>query len=225
MKSKKAKDPFIFYTRHNLTELLGIKAANLSQLLKYIKEVPGSSIYHHTHRFLQIHLYLSPEPPNDFSYWVANMMREDELAERLSCIDIMQYSSIRELRDKIASIIEEYLKEYPKAKQRYAKEGQEFYFMKSISFALPTKYVASNLKEFVLALKEVSIHSIYFHIFESRIRLEKGDNDFSFWLRTSLGEHKLAENISRIDPYTFTLEGLRRKLISMIEEYLQNDNA
>lgn len=225
MKLKKAKDPFVFYTRHNLTQLLGVKAANLSQLLKYIREVPGSSIYHHTHRFLQIHLYLSPEPPNDFSYWVANMMREDELAERLACIDIMQYSSIRELRERIADTIEKYLKENPKAKQRYAKQGQEFHFMKSISFVLPTKYIAWNLKEFVLALKEVSIHSIYFHIFESRIRLEKGDNDFSFWLRTSLNENELAENISRIDPYTFTLEGLRKKLIFMVEEHLQNGKS
>ena len=222
MKFKKAKAPFIFYTRHNLTELLGIKACNLSQLLKYIREVPGASIYHHTHRFLQIHLYLSPEPPNDFSYWVVNIMREDELAERLACIDIIQYSSIRELREKIATTIEQYLKEYPRAKQRYAKEGQEFHFMKSISFVLPTRYIANNLKEFVLALKEVSIHSIYFHIFESRIRLEKGDNDFSFWLRTSVGENELAEEISRIDPYTFTLEGLRKKLISMVEEHLKS---
>jgi len=222
MKFKKAKAPFIFYTRHNLTELLGIKAYNLSQLLKYIREVPGASIYHHTHRFLQIHLYLSPEPPNDFSYWVVNIMREDELAERLACIDVIQYSSIRELREKIATTIEQYLKEYPRAKQRYAKEGQEFHFMKSISFVLPTRYIANNLKEFVLALKEVSIHSIYFHIFESRIRLEKGDNDFSFWLRTSVGENELAENISRIDPYTFTLEGLRKKLISMVEEHLKS---
>lgn len=222
MKLKKARHPFVFYTRHNLTELLGIKASNLSQLLKYIKEVPGSSIYHHTHRFLQIHLYLSPEPPNDFSYWVSNIMREEELAERLACIDIIQYSSIRELREKLAITIENYLKQNPKARQRYAKEGQEFYFMKSISFVLPTRYVATNLNEFLKALKEVSIHSIYFHIFEARIRLEKGDNDFSFWLRTSLGEYKLAEDISRIDPYTFTLEGLRKKLISMVEEHLKN---
>jgi len=219
---EKARHPFVFYTRHNLTELLGIKASNLSQLLKYIKEVPGSSIYHHTHRFLQIHLYLSPEPPNDFSYWVSNIMREEELAERLACIDIIQYSSIRELREKLAITIENYLKQNPKARQRYAKEGQEFYFMKSISFVLPIRYVATNLNEFLKALKEVSIHSIYFHIFEARIRLEKGDNDFSFWLRTSLGEYKLAEDISRIDPYTFTLEGLRKKLISMVEEHLKN---
>jgi len=59
----KAKEPFRFYTRLHLSELTGLRAATLQQLLELIRKVPGSSIYHHTHRFLQQHQYLSPEPP------------------------------------------------------------------------------------------------------------------------------------------------------------------
>jgi hypothetical protein len=73
------KEPFLFYTRWHLSELLGIKASNLRQLLEHIKDVPGSCIYHHTHRFLQQHQYLSPEPPNDFAYWVREVLGDDEL--------------------------------------------------------------------------------------------------------------------------------------------------
>ncbi|HCD38372.1 MAG TPA: hypothetical protein DEQ77_06580, partial [Candidatus Omnitrophica bacterium] len=65
----KAKEPFRFFTRLHLTELTGLRASILSQFLSLIKEVGGASIYHHTHRFLQQHQYLSPEPPNDFAYW------------------------------------------------------------------------------------------------------------------------------------------------------------
>ena len=58
----KAKEPFKFYTQLHIPELTGLKAANLQELLDLIKTVPGSVIYHHTHRFLQQHQYLSPEP-------------------------------------------------------------------------------------------------------------------------------------------------------------------
>ena len=87
----KAKEPFRFYTRLHLSELTGLRATTLRQLLGLIKKVPGSCIYHHTHRFLQQHQYLSPEPPNDFAYWVTEVLGEDELGERLASIDTMQY--------------------------------------------------------------------------------------------------------------------------------------
>jgi hypothetical protein len=214
----KAKEPFRFHTRLHLTELTGLRAMNLSQLLELIKDVPGSSIYHHTHRFLQQHQYLSPEPPNDFAYWVTEILGEDELGERLSSIDTISYSTIRGLRDKIIETISDYLKDNAMAKLRFAREGEEFYFIKSVSFILPTDYVASDLKEFADILKKVTIESIYFHVFESRLRLEKNDNDFSNWIGTSLGNKDLAIRISKLDPYTHTLEGLRNNLVEMVEK-------
>jgi len=213
----KAKEPFRFHTRLHLTELTGLRAMNLSQLLELIKDVPGSSIYHHTHRFLQQHQYLSPEPPNDFAYWVTEILGEDELGERLSSIDTISYSTIRGLRDKIVETISDYLKDNAMAKLRFAREGEEFYFIKSVSFILPTDYVASDLKEFADILKKVTIESIYFHVFESRLRLEKNDNDFSNWIGTSLGDKEVAIKISELDPYTHTLEGLRNNLVDMVE--------
>jgi hypothetical protein len=214
----KAHEPFRFHTRLHLSELTGLRAANLSQLLGLIQEVPGSCIYHHTHRFLQLHQYLSPEPPNDFAYWVSEILGEDELGEWLSSIDIIQYSSIRGLRERIIETIRDYLKDKPLAKMKFAREGEEFYFIKSVSFVLPTNYIANDLKEFAEILKKVTVESIYFHIFESRLRLEKNDNDFSNWIATSLGVKGLADKISKLDPYTHTLEGLRNSLVDMIQK-------
>ncbi len=216
----KAKEPFRFYTRLHLSELTGLRASTLSQLLELIKEVPGSCIYHHTHRFLQQHQYLSPEPPNDFSFWVTDVLGEDELGERLASIDTMQYKTIRSLRDKIASTIEAYLKENPAAKLRFARFQEEFHFIKSASFILPTHYEVYDLKSFADVLKKITIDSIYFHIFEARLRLEKGNNDFSNWIESSFDDKQLADAIKKLDLYTRTLEDLRNTIIKIIEKRL-----
>lgn len=216
--------PFRFHTRLHLRELTGLKAGNLEELLACIKTVPGSVIYHHTHHFLQQHQYLSPEPPNDFAYWVSEALNEVKLGEKLVSINTCEYPTIRALRDKIVNTIEHYL-EKSKGKLKEASEGQEFYFVKSVSFVLPTPDQASSLEEFASVLRKITIDSIYFHMFEARLRLEKGTNDFSLWLDTSLGEKELAKKIARLDPYTYTMERLREKLIQLIENRLRSVRA
>lgn len=214
----KAKEPFRFYTRLHLSELTGLRAATLKELLELIKEVPGSCIYHHTHRFLQQHQYLSPEPPNDFAYWVSEVLGEDKLGERLASINTIQFSTIHSLREEIIKVIDAYLASNPSASTRFTSEGEEFHFIKSVSFIMPTPYIASDLKEFAEILRKITIDSIYFHIFEARLRLEKETNDFSLWIETSIGDKELASRIANLDPYTHTLEDLRKILIGMIEK-------
>ena len=215
-----AREPFHFSTRLNLTELLGLRASTINQLLTLIKEVPGSSIYHHTHRFLQLHQYLSPEPPNDFAYWVSSVLGEDELGEKLDSVDTVQFPNIRSLREAFVSVIEQYLKENKLAALKFARVGEEFHFLKSVSFVLPTEYSATNLREFVDALGKVTIESIYFHVFEARLRLERPTNDFALWVETSLGDKALADKLTRFDPYTRTMEDLRRAVIQIVESAL-----
>ena len=101
---------------------------------------------------------------------------------------------------------------------RFASPDKIFHFIKSISFILPTPYIARNLRDFLDILKKISVDSIYFHMFEARLRLDKETNDFSFWLGTSLMEEGLAKKITSMDPYTYTMEDLRKKLIEMVEE-------
>lgn len=217
----RATQGFVFHTRLHLSELTGLKAATLEQMVELLKEVPQACIYQHTHRFLQQHQYLSPEPPNDFAYWVAGTLGEAELGERLVSIDTMQFLNLDSLRDKIIATIELYLKDNPHAKLRFAREGEEFHFIKAISFVLPTPYIVYDLKEFVEMLRKVTFDSIYFHIFEARLRLSKQANDFSYWIESSLGDKKLADQIAAMDPYTRSLDDLRRSLIKMIEKRIE----
>ncbi|MGC8654372.1 MAG: DUF5752 family protein [Candidatus Kryptoniota bacterium] len=206
---------FEFKSRLVLTELLGKRASNLFELLEGIKVVPLTSIYHHTHRFLQQHHLLSPEPPNDFAYWVTNMLNDELAGEKLASIDVMQFNRLADLRNKLVSLLSNYLSEYAERITQSAPEGEEFHFMSSRIFVLPTPWRASNLHEFIECLRNVSIHSIYYHMFEARLRLEKGENDFSIWLRSN-GYEGAAEELSKLDPYTFTLEGLRTRILGIV---------
>lgn len=216
--SIKAKEPFRFHTRLHLSELTGLKSSTLEELLERLKDAPGSCIYHHTHRFLQQHQFLSPEPPNDFAYWVATVLGEEKLAERLSSIDTVQYPTIRALREKIAAVVRDYLQGHPAARRKFADEGEEFHFIKAVSFVLPTRFEARDIDEFADILRKITVDSIYYHIFEARLRLERGMNDFSNWIQNSLGDSQTAEEISRLDPYTYSMEDLREKIIRIAEK-------
>ncbi len=209
-------EPFYFKTGLRLIQLLGIKATNLLELLKGIKTVPISSIYYHTHRLLYQQLVLYPEPPNDFAFWINNSLNIKELGEAMASVNIARFKEIQELRNQFTSILSDYIKkENPKAT---APEGQEFHFIQCQTFILSTQFVANNINEFLTALKNMSINTLYFHLIESRLRLQNGVNDFSHWLR-HIGKEKAALEIERLDPYTITLEGLRRRLIVIISKY------
>lgn len=213
---KKAKEPFHFSSRLLLTELTGLKARNIKELSNILKSVPDPVIYFHTHHFLEQHFYLTPEPANDFAIWANESLGDQVLSERLASVDVMAYSSLSAIRDRIVSIIDEYITQ--RDLNRQASEGDEFHFMKSVSVIFSTPYLAHDLREFIESLRKLSLGSLYFHMYESRLRLGRGQNDFSTWLINSMDEPELAAEIARIDPYTYTLEGLRLTLIRSIEK-------
>jgi len=216
---KKAKEPFRFYTRTHLTELTGLRAKTLHELVEVMKKVPDAVIHYHTHRFLEEHHYLTPEPANDFGVWVSDALGEEVLGERLASVNTVELTNLGAIREIYVGIIEEGQAKGPVSRE--AMTGREFYFMKSVSMILPTLYAAHDLREFVETLRKISMGSLYFHVFESRLRLGKGLNDFSIWIKDSLGEDQLGEEIARLDPYTYTLEGLRLALIQLIEKRIK----
>ncbi len=215
MTERKIK-PFHFYTRLHLIKLLAVEARDPAELLEGIKKVPAASIYYHTHRFLQQHHYLSPEPPNDFAYWLTNILNLRDLGEAVAGVDTVSFKNMEELRKEFIKILENYFVKGGRVVQ--CAECHEFHFMSCTSFILPTQYFANNLKEFCKVLKKITINSLYYHIFEARLRLQRDENDFSFWFK-SVGYDELAQKVSRLDPYTITLEGLRQKIIEMVKKH------
>lgn len=216
---KKAKEPFRFFDRSYLKELTGLKAKSLEELAGILRNAPDSVVYYHTHHFLEEHHYLTPEPANDFATWVSDVLGDEILGERLASIDAFEFPNLTALRERIVNVIEEDLS--TKSEQRKVQEGREFHFIKSVSVILPTPYVATDLREFLEALRKLTLGSLYFHIFESRLRLARASNDFSAWLEDSMSEPELAAEIDRFDPYNYTLEGTRSLLIQLIEKHLK----
>jgi hypothetical protein len=210
---------FHFNTQYHLVELLGMKAKNPAELLDGIESVPASSIYYHTHRFLQQHHHLSPEAPNDFAFWLKDILHLERLGEAFLGVDTIHFSNLEHLRKTFQTILNNHI--FQGEAVIDCLPGYEFHFMASKIFVLPTRYTANNLLEFADILQKVSIHSLYFHMFEARMRLGVPDNDFSAWLR-SIKEERLADEISRLDPYNMTLENLRKKIITMVESRVQD---
>lgn len=219
MKPVRGDKSFRFFTRLGLTLMTGAKAGNLEELRAHLKEAPDTVIYQHTHRFLEQHQYLVPEPPNDFAYWVSNIVQEERLGERLAAIDTVRFNSLKDLREALLHVIEEHLKQ--KKDARSVPEGKEFYFMRAVRFSIPTAYVAHDLAEFADCLKRVGLSSLYLHIFEARLRPPLGMNDFSYWFESQLGDKALARRVANLDPYTQTMEGLRSRILQIVEERLK----
>src|SRR3989337_2386481 len=193
-------EPFVFYSSLHLVELTGVRASTLMELAQHLREVSGSCIYHHTHQFVQQHQYLAPEPANDFACWASDTLGDERLGEAL------------------IKVIEDSLNSRPRLKIISAPEGEEFDFLKSVSFVFPTGYKATSLEEFADCISRISLYSIYFHMFEARLRLERPTNDFSNWLAASLGEDSLATKLAQIDPYTQTGEGIRSAILRMLNK-------
>ena len=187
-------------------ELSGQKAKTLPELLDHLRSVSGSSIFYHTHERYLTHHFSKPVFYNDFAEWTARALQEKEIAEKLAAVDMLEFTSIRELRLALVKSIEKFLNNNG-GRIRDCPPGDEFHFCKSKSFIMPTGIVAEDLADFTKKLPQTTNSSTFFHFFEARLRLERQTNDFSLWLADQ-GERRLADDIDRIDPYIMTLEEL-----------------
>jgi hypothetical protein len=210
---------FHFKTKLDQTLLLGKRARDAAELLEGVRNSPDSSIYYHTHHFLQQHHYLSPEPPNDYAYWATEVLNDTSLGEQLWSVDIIQYAGIQDLRSAFIEILERRLTDGQKPRE--APPGGEFHFMASRTFVLSTRHVAHTLDEFRTILAEISVNAIYYHMFDARLRLHNDTNDFSRWF-DALGKPELANQVARLDPYSYTLEGLRKRILVLTERYAKD---
>jgi hypothetical protein len=206
-------EPFIFCTERRLVALTGLKATNLEQLLRMLAEVPGSAIFYHTHHTYLSHHFETPVFTNDFAMWASEALREERLGEKLAAIDLLAFTSIRQLREAIISTIRADLDDYPRL-PRECPPGDEFHFCRSKSFIMPTGLTAADPAEFFEVLPRVTNVSLFFHFFGARLRLERPTNDFSQWL-VWRGEVEVAEAIDRLNPYAITLDELRDRIVAL----------
>jgi len=207
-----AVEPFAFQTERHLVVLTGRKAKNLAELQEHLHKVSGASIFYHTHYLFLTYSFGKPRFHNEFAHWASQALQEEGLAERLTAIDLLAMTSIRDLRTAILTTVEKYLGE-----GRHLREcppGDEFHFCEAKSFVSPTGLQAHDARELFAMVGHATDASLYFHFFQARLRLERPTNDFSIWLAKN-GEPRLAQAIDRLDPYDSTLAELREQIVKI----------
>jgi hypothetical protein len=213
---KKKQYPFKFIACTEVRELLGLHADNEVQLMEMLEDIPPDSIYYHMHSYFLRHVYLAGPYPNDFANWAAVQLRDRVLGEKLAAVTISPQKSIEDIRLEVIEVIDSHLcktKTNPSATY-----GSPFHFMKSEIVEIPLQKEARNLSEFTDILRDIHASAIYYHIFEARIRVRRGRNDFSTWLGDIRGLRDLADRIEKIDFYMHSLEGLRAGILKLCHE-------
>lgn len=216
---KKAKKTFEFTTAAHVIRICGQRATTLRDLHQQLAQASDATIFHHTFQSLEAHHYLTEGFTNDFAQWVLAALNENPLAEQLAAVDVRDYVSVAELRERLVTLVGEYIEQNPAGCDRPGFEP--FYFCETVDVTVPTGVRARTLEEFVRGLEHISISSVHFHFLTSRLRLQLVSNDFSVWFRTSLDLPELAEQVERIDIYTNTLEGVRAKIMALAQPWLE----
>jgi hypothetical protein len=217
-KQHAAVKPFYFNTSANLLRITRYKANTLSEFLQALRECPQDSIFQHTFRTLEEHHFIREGFSNDFAHWAFSACNEPGLAEQFAGVDVREYTSVPQLRDRFVQILDTFLQRDLAAASKPAEDT--FYFCASDTVVLPTSVVARTLQEFAEGLRRVSVHSIHHHFIEARLRIKLMSNDFSQWLHEDVGLTETARALNRIDIYTASLEEVRLKIVRIVERAL-----
>src|SRR5512142_2214792 len=111
-----ARQPFYFNSAAHLLRIGRERATNLDEMLECLRICPNDSIFQHTFQTLQEHHFIREGFSNDFAHWAFAACNEVGLAERLAAIDVREFTSVIDLRQRILQTFEDYLKRNPRAR-------------------------------------------------------------------------------------------------------------
>lgn len=216
---QQATEPFTFVGCVEVRQALDRRATDERELMDRLEEVPAGSVFYHTHGYFLRHRPFTTAYGNDFATWVAQQVRDQVLAERLAVVNPFEFRGLEELREELVSVIHDHLTRLSSVPR--VEFGEAFYFQQSHIVEVPIRSGATTLVEFRDALAEVDASAIYFHMVEARSRLGRRSGDFAEWVRSSLGLPQLAERIQAIDTYMTSLERVRARVLSLVDQALE----
>ncbi|RMG55911.1 MAG: hypothetical protein D6723_01690 [Acidobacteria bacterium] len=211
-------EQFLFYSEAHIAVWAGLTASNLYSLWTGLQKVSGSAIFYHMHHSLLRRHFTTSDYMNDFARWVWTYLNQPALAEKLASVDPWEFTSVRDVREKLLAYLEPYVGEMETFMR--VPERDEFQFIELRSLAFPTGLTAIDLPSFRDCLRQVGHGSLFYHLIEARLRLGRRSNDFSEWLSDCLKEDALAERINNLSPYAYNLWQLRSKIIELVEARL-----
>ncbi|MCP4685900.1 MAG: hypothetical protein GY867_10710 [bacterium] len=196
-----------------ITRMAGVDTAlNLRELRERLLSCPVECLFHHFCETVIRPTFDDPEFRNDFAVWAARDLQDRVLAERLGIINPYDYTDLEELRQLAVEVIDDRLSEVPYIP--WVKMGNDFRFMRAVTVVFDTGLKLDSPDDFVTALSDLSLGSIYYHYVEARRRTDNHTDDFTAWLsefgKTSEG---LIEALAGIDFYFISLKDLRTQLV------------
>jgi hypothetical protein len=216
----KAIEAFEFKQCVSIVKSTGQSAKNLSELRRLIARIDDESIFHHVYQyFLKGHML---EYTNDFAEWAGESLEERALSERLTSIDPYTLKTVANVRKELLREIDAFLNDFPEPHDVIS--GNEFYFNETVNLAFPVGIKTKNLAEFLVAIEHIDAGSIYYHFYDSRVRLGEGVvDDFSRWIEHTLFRKKIADKIRTLDPFMHSIESIRNHIRVILEEYVRAD--
>lgn len=218
-RTRVAGEAFAFFGCVELRQALDKTALDERELMNRLEEVPAGSIFYHTHGYFLRHRPVAMAYGNDFARWVAVDLRDQALAERLALVDPFEFERLEDLREELITIIHDHVSRLSTVPR--VELGEPFHFQQSHIIEVPLGATARTLAEFRAGLAAVEASAIYFHMVEARGRLGRASGDFAEWLRDSLGMPELADRIGHIDTYMTSLERVRARVLSLVDEILE----
>ena len=217
----KKKEKLNFFDSITLLSPTGQKAGNLKEFLHILEESEDKVIFHHLYKPQMKSFQKMGEFPNDFANWAAYGLEDIALAEKLANFDPYDYQKVSQAREKLVEIIEEHMWDLPTIP--WVRPGSEFYFSSATSIMLPMDIEVATIKELREAMDILPDSSLHFHFYEERKRnKDKEHDDFSIWMEDNFDNvDELVEEIREIDFYFFSLDEIRKKIIHILDKYLQ----
>ena len=204
--------PFRFVAASYLVRDRPERAWTLEELAAGLRTCSNASLLHHTFQSLERHHYTRFS--SDFAQWTLAACNEPRLAERLAALDVREFVSFDDLRQALVTAVQTHLDATPGAARRHVHEP--FFFCEHTTLEVPLGTQAYTLRELAEGIRLLDLQTIHHHFINSRVRLQLKTNDFSQWIRQSLGLTGVAQRLDRIDIYVNTLEDLRREILSAI---------
>ncbi len=200
--------------------MLGRKAADIQQLMNAIEEVPADSIYYHTHSYFLRYEAGPTLFPSDFATWAAVSVRDRILSERLGLIDPFEFRDLEALRAEIVATIDAHLTSLWNVPR--VIHGEPFEFVSSHILEVDLELSANSLSEFRELLSCVDRSALFNHICEAKIRKGRKGGDFVIWIGSPEGLNlpDLATRLAAIQPIGLTLEGIRGRMLTLVDDYL-----
>jgi hypothetical protein len=214
-----ATAPFVFTGCVEVRLALQRTANDERELMDRMEEVPAESIFYHTHGYFLRHRPITTAYGNDFAAWVGVQVRDQALSERLAVVNPFEFASLERLREELVTVVHDHLRRL-RAVPR-VESGEAFHFQQSVIVEVELGSPATTLLEFREGLAAVDASAIYFHMVEARTRLGRRAGDFAEWLRSSLALPELADRIERIDTYMTSLERVRARVLSLVDQELE----